>query len=95
MTTIVYATDGTPRAWPRALHPFRTPCRPDKGKGIHQHRCSAHHASIVEGYRAVREAQESAAETATHGYATELAEYWRDHPRMTFRDYLIGMREDH
>lgn len=81
------------RTWPNALPGHRSPCRPDSSKGLRQHRCSRSHAELVDGYRAIAHAEELAAEAATNGYATELAEYWRDHPRTTFRDYLIGMRQ--
>lgn len=81
------------KVWPRALPGHRSPCRPDESKGLRQHRCSAEHASLVDGYRAVREAEEAAAERATQQYDTELAAYWAEHPRTTFRDYLIGMRD--
>lgn len=81
------------RAWPNALPSHRSPCRPDRTKGLRQHRCSWSHASAVEGYRAIRQYEEDAAEVATGGYATELAEYWAEHPRTTFRDYLLGMRD--
>lgn len=81
------------RTWPRALPGHRSPCRPDAAKGLHQHRCSAHHAGIVEGFRAWAEVERLAAEAATHGYATELAEYWASHTRPTFKAYLQGMRE--
>jgi hypothetical protein len=45
----------------------------------------------VDGYRAWREAEEAAAEAATNGYETELAEYWRENRRPTFRAYLQGV----
>jgi hypothetical protein len=48
----------------------------------------------VEGYRLAREAQLERADAATHGYATELAEHWRDTERpLTFRAWLLGYRQ--
>lgn len=79
--------------WPRALHPRRSPCRIDAGKGRHQHRCSASHAGIVDGYCAYRDAAYAAAEDATGGYGAELAEYWQSHERPTLRAYLLAMRQ--
>lgn len=81
------------RTWPNALPGHRSPCRPDSSKGLHQHRCSSAHRALVDGYRAVRRHEEQACEEASIGYATEEADYWREHPRTTFRDYLIAMRQ--
>lgn len=50
------------------------------------------HADLMTGYYLAREAQEKQAEAATNGHATELAEFYRDYPRLTFRRYLEGMR---
>jgi hypothetical protein len=80
-----------PLGWQRALHPSRTHCRIDASKGVRQHRCSWSHVEVVDGYRAWREAEEAAAEAATNGYETELAEYWRENRRPTFRAYLQGV----
>lgn len=97
--TVVYPTDdagvpaGPGRVWPRALHPFRSPCRIDAGKGLRQHRCSASHASLVDGYRAWRDSAYAAAEDVTRGYGTELDEYWQTRTRPTFGAYLQGMRQ--
>lgn len=44
------------------------------------------------GYYSAREAQERQAEAAAIGYAKELADWYRDHPRLTFRRYLEGLR---
>lgn len=95
--TIVYGgPDGiTPRVWPRALQPHRSPCRQDDSKGYRQHRCSATHADQVESYRLWREGAMRAAEDATSGYATELDDYWRDNVRPTFKTYLTSMRQEH
>jgi hypothetical protein len=79
-----------PLGWPNALHPRRSPCRIDAGKGRHQHPCSPAHADA--GYRAWRQTWEEAAEAATIGYATELTEYRRDNPAPTFRTYLTDNR---
>lgn len=63
--------------------------------GPRRHRCSTWHRELVEGYRLAREVQLLRAEAATHGYATELAEYWRDvEPALTFREWLVGHRVD-
>lgn len=78
------------RVWPRALPPHRSSCRIDASKGLRQHRCSRSHTELVDGYRAWREAAEQAAEAATNGYATELAEYWQQHERPTLKAYLQG-----
>jgi hypothetical protein len=79
--------------WPAALDARRSPCQVDRSKGLRQHRCSHAHAGVVDGWRAWRDSAEQAAEAATSGHATELAEYWRDHERPTFRAYLMGMRD--
>jgi len=50
------------------------------------------HDDLMAGYYAAREAQEQEAEAVAIGYATETAEYYRDHERLTFRKYLEGMR---
>lgn len=49
------------------------------------------HADLMAGYYALREAQEASAEQATSGYASELSDYWHEHPRVTFRRYLVEM----
>lgn len=49
------------------------------------------HADLMSGYYLLRETEETACEAATMGYEIETAEYWRDHPRTTFRIYLIDM----
>ena len=81
---------------PRALPDSRSPCRIDQGKGDRRHRCSAHHADLVESYRLAVEAQNARAEAATAGYATELAEYFDRHDgterRHTFREWLESYR---
>ena len=69
-----------------------SPCRSDPAKGSRRHRCSLWHAGLVDGYRATRAAAEAAAEAATGGYDTELADYRTRLPAITFRDYLIGMK---
>ena len=78
----------------------RSPCRIDAGKGDHRHRCSWQHAELVEGFRLEQESQRQRAETATHGHETELAAYFGDdgagdavERRLTFRDWLIGHRD--
>lgn len=50
------------------------------------------HDDLMDGYYAIREAQEREAEAVTLNYDTELAEYWERHPRITFRMYLTQMR---
>lgn len=66
-------------------------CRIDMTKAPRQHRCSRWHAELVEGYLLAREAQELRAETYSSGYATELAEFYRDvEPRVTFKAWLLG-----
>ena len=59
-----------------------------------KHPCSAWHADLVEGYRLAVEAQYLAAEAATGGYATELADYWSDRGgRLTFKEWLLAHRQ--
>lgn len=82
------------RTWPSALPHHKTPCRADSSKGLAQHRCSRAHRDAVQGYHAWRDSEYAAAEAATHGYETELAEYWSAHPRPTFKAYLQGMRDE-
>lgn len=78
------------RQWPNALPGHRTSCRIDSGKGLRQHRCSRSHVDLVDGYRAWREHEYEQAEAATQQYDSELAAYWREHERPTFRAYLTG-----
>lgn len=54
---------------------------------------SCHHCNLMAEYRAIREAEEQAAEMASAGYQTELKEYWANNPRTTFKDFLIGMKQ--
>jgi len=66
-------------------------CRIDMTKAPRQHRCSRQHAELVDGYQSARTAQEARAEAYSAGYATELAEFYRDvEPRVLFKDWLIG-----
>jgi hypothetical protein len=65
-------------------------CR-TRTSGNRAHRCSRAHWELVESYRLWRETELLAAEAATNGYETELAEYWQTHTRPTFRAYLIGV----
>lgn len=65
-----------------ALEPARSPCQP--------HPCSVEHADVVRGYREFAALWELAAEQATSGYAAELAHYLEEHPRPSFKDYLMG-----
>lgn len=50
------------------------------------------HDELMAGYYSAREAQERQAEAATMDYESELREWFRDNPRLTFRRYLEGMR---
>lgn len=93
--TIVYPVDANGatlhtagRVWPLALQPHRSPCRVDASKGLRQHRCSAHHAYVVEAYRSWRDGILAAAEEETHAYAGDERAYWREHDRPTFRAFL-------
>ena len=83
-------------AEPLALADHLSPCRIDKAKGNCRHRCSAHHADLVESYRLAVEAQNARAEAATAGYATELEQYFHPHDgverRHTFREWLESYR---
>jgi len=80
----------------RALPDSHSPCRIDKDKGNRRHRCSPHHADLVESYRLAVEAQNLRAEAATHGYGTELAAYFDPiegiEQRYTFRHWLESYR---
>lgn len=96
-TLIVWTdADGTQqtRTWPNALPGHRSPCRPDRDKGVHQHRCSRAHAELVDGYRAWREHEHAQAEQATQQYAAEEADYWRTHTRPTLKAYLLSRKID-
>lgn len=63
----------------------------DRATGPRRHHCSWWHQDIVEGYRTARAAQEARAEAWAVGYATELADFYRDvEPPLTFREWLIG-----
>lgn len=67
-----------------------SPCR-SRATGPRRHHCSWWHSTLVEGYRAAREAQQLRAEAATAGYATELADYWQTvERRLTFRYWLMN-----
>lgn len=48
-----------------------------------------HRQSVLQ-YRDARDAYEAELEAATSMYATEVAEYKRDHPGITFKEWLIG-----
>ena len=70
---------------------WTSPCRTSRtGR---RHHCSWWHANLVESYRTAARAQAQAAEEATAGYATELADYWATHQRLTFRVWLTTYRE--
>lgn len=56
----------------------------------HHVQCSHHHAALCRDYWSERERQETAMENAGLGYAAEMAEYARDHPLITFKDWLVG-----
>jgi len=47
---------------------------------------------MVEEYRLARFNDEQLAEAASYGYQTEYEEYVRDHPLITFKDWLVGHR---
>lgn len=59
------------------------PCK----KGMQGCHALCRHRRLVDEYRAERDRQEVVRETATGGYATELAEY---PPIVTFQQWLIG-----
>ena len=50
------------------------------------------HRALVNDYRINRHHEEQAAEAASIGYATELAEYVAAHPLTTFKQWLVGHR---
>lgn len=67
---------------------WTSPCR--KGRGARRHHCSWWHSELVTGYRLARKAQDDRAEAYAIGYATELADFYRDVERpVTFRDWLV------
>jgi hypothetical protein len=70
--------------WPRALHPSLSTCR----GAADRHPCSPEHVALVESYRLAVAAWTDAAEAATGGYAAEMADFERDHPRPTLRRWL-------
>jgi hypothetical protein len=51
------------------------------------------HRRLVQDYWAAREADSSAAEHASYGYARELADYRAAQPALTFRQWLEGHRQ--
>lgn len=63
-----------------------SPCRISTNK--RRHHCSPQHAELVLSYRDARRADELRADVESYGYATELAEYRRDHPAVTFKAWL-------
>lgn len=65
-----------------------SPCRIDQPKGARRHPRSTAHAAFVESYRLARHAWEQAREEAAIGYATENAEFARDHPPPTLRGWM-------
>lgn len=72
---------------------FRSPCHA-KAEGPRRHHCSPSHADLVEGYTLAVEAQRARAEAYSHGYRTELEEFYRDvEARLTFRAWLEGARD--
>ena len=56
-------------------------------------RRSRWHRELMEGYYLAREAQERQAEAEAFGYATELAEFWANNKRITFKTWLIENRQ--
>lgn len=50
---------------------------------------------MVESYRAERARWESLADEASNGYATERAEWVRDHPGPTLKQWMLAWRPSH
>lgn len=50
------------------------------------------HAVMMDAFYAARHAWNLAAEAATNGYATELAQYRADNPPPRLRDFMTGGR---
>jgi hypothetical protein len=48
------------------------------------------HRAIVREYRDARDAYEATVENVALGYATEMEEYRRENPGITFKQWLIG-----
>lgn len=67
-------------------------CR-ERVKGPRRHRCSWWHRDVVESYRLARQVWEEEEERVAIGYATERAEFRRDSPPPTFRQWLEQYRE--
>lgn len=69
-----------------ALPEHLSPCR--IGDGPNRHRCSRHHADLVEGYRLARHAYALQLEADTLLWPTEVAEHRQNHPPVTLRTWL-------
>lgn len=50
------------------------------------------HDRLMEEYYAARDAQEHQAEMEGYGYSEETAEFYANHPRITFKEFLIGRK---
>lgn len=75
-----------------ALAPAASPCRIAVEQRRHHH-CSREHANLVNSYHRARHAWVLWAEQVSSGYATELAEFKVAHPPVTFKHFLVGLRE--
>lgn len=53
---------------------------------------STSHEMMMAEYYAIREYEESQAEQWGYGYDEETREYWENHPRTTFKSFLIGRK---
>lgn len=62
------------------------PCSP----GMRACHAKCLHRERAQDYRRERARQLLVAESRTHGYATELAEWFEQRPLLTFKDWLIA-----
>jgi hypothetical protein len=53
-------------------------------------RCTCRHGRMMDAFDLAKEVWLNAAEAATSLYATELAEYKKDHPMPQLKDFMAG-----
>lgn len=61
-------------------------------RGAAWRRVNAWHGRLMATYYELRDSWESRAEVETSLYSTELAEFERDNPRPTFKQFLIDTK---
>lgn len=63
---------------------------PARSRCVPSHvQCSWHHVEQVLTYRDERERQERLCEEESMGYETEMEQWKKDHPMITFKQWLI------